>query len=489
MNRTHAINAVRNYIAQGQFEADLRHRVAYPSVSQDDALRAQTDAYLSDIIEPELGAMGFVCTRVANPIADAPPFLIAHRFEADDLPTVLTYGHGDVVAGHEGRWSEGLSPWEITFKDGAWYGRGTADNKGQHLINFAALRHVIQARDGKLGYNLKILFEQGEERGSPGIREVCTAHQSDLAADVFLASDGPRVAFDQPTLFLGSRGQVVFELACTARETGLHSGNWGGIMSNPAIVLTHAIGALVDAHGRIRVSGLLPPPLPESVRAALSTLPIDSAHLGRELSAGWGEPGLTAAERLLGWNTLEVLTLHSGNPDKPVNAIPPSANAYCQLRFVVGTDWTALEQIVRAHLDEAGFEDVTVRVLRGSPATRLDPSDPWVQWASQSIQTTLGKAPAIMPNLGGTVPNDAFADILGLPTIWVPHSYPNCKQHAPNEHLPRAIAEQGLEIMAGLFWDLGSGITPARTHTANGKAEATGIAEASGLAEATSPTA
>ena len=71
-----------------------------------------------------------------------------------------------------------------------------------------------------------------------------------------------------------------------------------------------------------------------------------------------------------------------------------------------------------------------------------------------SIRTTTGKPPAVLPNLGGSLPNDIFADILGLPTVWVPHSYPSCSQHAPNEHLPVAIAREGLAMMAGLYWDV-----------------------------------
>jgi hypothetical protein len=88
-------------------------------------------------------------------------------------------------------------------------------------------------------------------------------------------------------------------------------------------------------------------------------------------------------------------------------------------------------------------------------ATRLDPENPWVQFAANSIETTVGRRPAILPNLGGSLPNDVFADVLGLPTVWVPHSYAACSQHAPNEHLLLPIAREGLQMMAGLFWDLG----------------------------------
>ena len=95
-------------------------------------------------------------------------------------------------------------------------------------------------------------------------------------------------------------------------------------------------------------------------------------------------------------------------------------------------------------------------------ATRIDPDDPWVQWAADSIALSSGKKPAILPNLGGSLPNDIFTDVLGLRTVWVPHSYPGCSQHAPNEHLPPELLREALGIMTGLYWDLGEGGTPAR---------------------------
>ena len=67
-----------------------------------------------------------------------------------------------------------------------------------------------------------------------------------------------------------------------------------------------------------------------------------------------------------------------------------------------------------------------------------------------------------LANLGGSLPNDIFSEILELPTVWVPHSYPACSQHAPNEHLPVAIAREGLAMMAGLYWDLGEARVPGK---------------------------
>jgi acetylornithine deacetylase/succinyl-diaminopimelate desuccinylase-like protein len=321
---------------------------------------------------------------------------------------------------------------------------------------------VLDARGGRLGFNLKLLFETGEETGSPGLHRICSDLRDELRADLLIASDGPRLAAAHPTLFLGSRGLVNFTLKLQLREGGHHSGNWGGLLRNPGIVLAHAIASMVDANGRILVKGLRPPPVPESVRRALATVSVGGNPGEPEVDADYGEPGLTSAERVFGWNNLEVLAFKTGNPEKPVGAIPPSAFAHMQLRFVVGTDWENLATVVRRHLDAHGFKSVELEVEHGMPATRVDPDNPWVQWALESLRQTTGKTPALLPNLGGTLPNEVFADVIGMPTLWVPHSYPGCSQHAPNEHLLGSVAREGLQIMAGLFWDLGERAALAR---------------------------
>jgi acetylornithine deacetylase/succinyl-diaminopimelate desuccinylase-like protein len=133
------------------------------------------------------------------------------------------------------------------------YGRGTADNKGQHSINIAALGQVLAVRGGKLGFNVKWLIETGEETGSPGLAAFCAAHRAELAADVLIASDGPRLARRPATVFLGSRGVANFDLSLHLRGGAHHSGNWGGLLRNPGTVLANAIACLVDGRGGILV--------------------------------------------------------------------------------------------------------------------------------------------------------------------------------------------------------------------------------------------
>ena len=145
--------------------------------------------YLRDEMQPCLEGLGFQVSLHANPVPGGGPFLNARRIEDAALPT----------------------------KGDRRYGRGTADNKGQHSVVPGALAHVLRLRGQRPGYNLTVLLEMGEEAGSPGLAGFCAQQREALRADPFLASDGPRVHAERPTLFLGSRGALNFSLKVQPR--------------------------------------------------------------------------------------------------------------------------------------------------------------------------------------------------------------------------------------------------------------------------------
>ena len=451
-----ALEQAAAYFDGGEFVADLTRWVAIPTESQADVRVDVMRAYFENELMPLLKRAGFTCRVWDNPNPRAGGFLFAERFEDESLPTVLTYGHGDVVMGMEGRWREGLSPWTLIREGERLYGRGAADNKGQHLINIAALEAVVRAR-GRLGFNCKVLIETGEEAGSPGLRDVCIRERDALAADVFIGSDGPRITADRPTIFLGNRGSFNFDMTVDLREGSHHSGNWGGALANPAVILVHALATMTSPRGQILVDGWLPRDLPQRVRELVRDLTIGEGDDSPQIDPEWGEPGLSPAEKVYGWNTFEILAFGAGNPERPVNAIPGKAAAHCSLRFVVGSDPENFLPALRRHLDERGFGAVKLqRAKKGYfDATRLDADNPWVTWISQTLARASNKDVAILPNLGGSLPNAVFAHDLGLPTIWIPHSYPACSQHAVNEHLLVPVAREALMMMTSLFWDLG----------------------------------
>jgi acetylornithine deacetylase/succinyl-diaminopimelate desuccinylase-like protein len=454
MTRTDAISRAQQQLRSGEFIAELDRRVAYRTESQNAERGEALRAYLEDELTPTFSQLDFTTRIIESPSGKA-PFLLAEHRESPTAPTVLMYGHGDVVDGMIGEWRDGLDPWRTTSIGNRVYGRGTADNKGQHSINVAALRAVREARGGRLGFNAKFIVEMGEEIGSPDLGKVCGSLRDELKADLFLGSDGPRLSADRPTIFLGCRGGLRIHLDVNLREGGHHSGNWGGVLANPATILANAIATLVDGHGRLLLDQMKPPRLSNQIRATLADVRVEPSADEPALSENWGEEGLSAAERLYAWNTLEVLAMSSGNIEKPANAIPGRAQAVLQLRFVVGTKIDNLVDVIRSHLDANDLPMIDVRAAQSFVASRTDFNSPWIKWSAESIRQTTGKAPAVLPNFGGSLPNDVFSETLSLPTIWVPHSYPGCSQHAPDEHILLGVTEEALGIMAGLFWDLG----------------------------------
>lgn len=454
--REAAIASAMRYIEKGGFKSDLAQLVACRTETskQGDAVQKQT--YLTDLLAPHLARLGFSVQVFDNPDAGSGPLAIYERIEDTNLPTVLIYGHADVVPGLDGQWDAGRSPWKLEQSDNRLYGRGTADNKGQHWLNIAALREVIAVR-GHLGFNCKILLETEEESGSPGLELFCETHRNDLAADVLIASDGPRIRTGRPTVALGSRGNFNFDLEIRYRDGGRHSGNWGGSIKDPVIRLAHAIATIADDHGRILIDEWRPEKPSDRIRELLKDCPILQSNGVSRMDADWGETALEPAERVLAWNNFAVLAIKAGSPERPVNAIAPMAWARCQLRFLAGLDPESILPTLRVHLDANGFDDVALKPARSTwwRGTTTDPDDPWVRQVMRSLEKTEGHTPDLIPCIGGSLPNHAFQGIVGMPTVWIPHSYSDCSQHAPNEHVRIDLCQSAIRVMTGLFWDIG----------------------------------
>jgi acetylornithine deacetylase/succinyl-diaminopimelate desuccinylase-like protein len=461
-SRDGAIARALSFFDDGGFKALLARLVAIPSTSQEEGAGPALARYLDEGIRPWLDRLGFASQVHPNPLPGFGPILTATRIEDPARPTVLLYGHGDTVRGLEDQWRAGLAPWTLTEEGDRWYGRGTADNKGQHAINLAALEAVLAERGGRLGANVKLVLEMAEERGSKGLKEFVATQRDALAADALIASDGPRVMPEMPTIATGTRGTFHFDLVVKLRDGGVHSGHWGGLTRDPAILLAHAIAGIADRDGRILVRDWLPAGgVPPEVRTVLDGCPVGGGEGAATIDERWGEPGLTPAEKIYGWCSFIVLAMTSGRPENPVNAVAPDARAHCQIRYTVDADPARFAHALRAHLDALGMgfvavENAGVRMA----ASRTAPDHPWVRWAQASMERSLGKRVQVIPNSSGGLPGDVFVDHLGVPLVWVPHSYNGCKQHGPDEHLLKPAAREGIAAFAGMWWDLGEAGVP-----------------------------
>jgi acetylornithine deacetylase/succinyl-diaminopimelate desuccinylase-like protein len=238
MSRTEAVAAAQRYFDERGFHADLVRRVAIPTESQNPERRDALRGYLDGELIPSLAALGFRCEVFPNPVAGGGSFLVAQRIEDPTRLTLLSYGHGDVIRGLEPQWREGITPWQLRQEGDRLYGRGTADS--QHTVNIGALAAALKAR-GSRGFNAKLLIEMGEEMGSVGLSEFCAAHKDLLKADVFIASDGPRISPTRPTIFLGSRGVINFDLSMELRKDA--NDVFSGTLGLPALWVPHSYSA------------------------------------------------------------------------------------------------------------------------------------------------------------------------------------------------------------------------------------------------------
>ncbi|WP_439577292.1 M20/M25/M40 family metallo-hydrolase [Elioraea sp.] len=460
--RQRAIERAHESFDSGRYLAHLRRLVAMPTESQMPDRLPDLVRYCAETLPGVLDGMGFETAVLENPEAGRGPAMLSSRIEDPALPSVLIYGHGDVVRGLAGRWRDGRDPWSVTVAGDFWFGRGTVDKKGQHLIAIEALRAVLAER-GRLGFNAKVFVETGEEVGSPGMRALLRRDHSRLAADVFIGLDGPRQTTFMPELKLGARGGVAFDLVVRLREGAHHSGHWGGVLADPGFILAHALATVVTPKGRIRVPGWVPAEVPASVRDACGAIVFEDIAGLPEADPDWGEPGLSKAERIFAWTSVIVLAFVTGHPDAPTNAVQPEARARLQVRHTVDVPGEGIVSALRAHLDAEGFglvEIVPVMERDAFPPARTDPADPWVTMIAESMTRTAGAAPNVIPNSSGSNPSRLFAEELGTPVIWVPNSYAGCNQHGPDEHALAPLLREGLGLMAGIWWDIGEGAAP-----------------------------
>ncbi len=462
--REGAVRKAHNRFDDGSFLDELERRVAIPTESQVPELTSELHRYQRDEMVPCLKAFGFETKVIENPIENRGPALIASRMENETLPTVLIYGHGDVVRSVRAEWSEGLDPYKISIMGDKIYGRGVADNKGQHTLALNALGAVLDERDGKLGFNAKFIIETGEEQGSPGLQKIIENNADFLKCDIFLGFDGPRKSSKCMDLNLGCRGGIFFDLIVDHERPGaMHSGHWGGVLPDAGIQLAHAIASITDMRGRITIQEWLPTQVPEQVSEACKRLVVDQETDTQEPDPGWGHPDLSVHEKTLAWTSFTVLAFKTGNPENPVNAVPSYAKARCQVRYTIDVDRNVFIPALRRHLDKIGLKHIEINTSIGRdqfPASRTNPDHPWVKWVMNSIQKTTNVTPNVLPCSSGSNPSELFKSRLKTPVIWIPHSYSGCNQHGPDEHGLKSFLREGLGVTAGIFWDLGEGSTP-----------------------------
>ncbi|HYW79684.1 MAG TPA: M20/M25/M40 family metallo-hydrolase, partial [Thermoguttaceae bacterium] len=227
------------------------------------------------------------------------PLVYAESPAVEGAPTVLVYGHYDVQPPEPlEKWI--TPPFEPTRREGNLYARGATDDKGQMLTHVKSVEAWMQT-EGRLPLNMKILIEGEEEVGSEVLEKYLTTHADRLACDCVVISDSAQFAPGKPAITYGLRGIVCYELLLNGPDRDLHSGSFGGSITNPANALATILAGLIDDQGRVQVPGFYDDvvALTDREREAFATLDFDEADFFRQVGveSAQGEVGYTALER------------------------------------------------------------------------------------------------------------------------------------------------------------------------------------------------
>ena len=226
------------------------------------------------------------------------PVVFAQKQVDDKAPTVLVYGHTDVMPVDPVElWK--TEPFDPVIKDGKIWGRGADDDKGQGFMHVKAFEYMVKT--GQLNCNVKFLIEGEEEIGSPSLAEFCENHKDLLKADVILVSDTTMLAPDVPSITTGLRGLAYWQVDVTGPDRDLHSGMFGGAVANPINVLSRLIGGLIDENGHITIPGFYDDVLEVSdkERELMAMAPFDEEAYKSSIGVEelQGEKGFSTPER------------------------------------------------------------------------------------------------------------------------------------------------------------------------------------------------
>jgi acetylornithine deacetylase/succinyl-diaminopimelate desuccinylase-like protein len=385
------------------------------------------------------------------------PLVLGHRPGPPGAPTVLVYGHYDVQPPDPlDAWTS--PPFEPEVRDGRLYGRGGADNKGQHLAQLLAVESLLATR-GELPCTVKVLLDGEEEIGSPHLAAFAAANRERLAADLVVWSDGPVDPGGGWRLVFGVRGIASFELRARGANRSLHSGNWGGVAPNPLWTLVHLLASMRDEQGRITVEGFADEvrPLGPAERTALELLPVDLEEVKAELGLAELDAPIERgfAERLTAWPTLTINGLHGGYGGQGTQTIlPADAVAKCDVR------------LVHAQRADDVYAKLEAHVARHAPGVQLhrqgsmEPSrtpmdSPFTAPIRAGMAAAQGPDPLLVPVLGGSLPLHVFTGVLGLPTFGIPLGNPDQANHAPDENLDLDRFVTGIKTAAAVLAKLG----------------------------------
>ncbi len=445
---------MEQYIQQNQerFFEELFSLLRIPSISAKEENKPDMLACAERLVEllVQAGAdRADVCPTGGNPV------VYAEKISNPEWKTVLVYGHYDVQPPEPlDKWNS--DPFEPVIHDGAIWGRGANDDKGQLFMHLKAFEYLV--RTGQLRHNIKFIFEGEEEVGSASLPLWVEEHKEMLAADVILVSDTTMISDKVPSINCGMRGMAYLEVKVTGPDKDLHSGHYGGAVANPINTLCDMVSSLIDKDGRVTVDGFYDNVVELSAedRAQLARAPFDENEymdfLG--VKALKGEKGYTPMERTGIRPCLDVCGIWGGYTGEGAKTVIPSeAHAKISMRLVPDQTSAEIADKFRRHFLNIAPEYVKVEVeeLHGGDGFLIPISSHAYKAASRAMEEVYGIEPVPSRGGGSIAILADMQRILGIDPLLMGFGLERDTIHSPNESYLLSQLFAGMKSIA-LFY-------------------------------------
>ena len=387
--------------------------------------------------------------------SDGNPVVYGEKMVDPALKTVLVYGHYDVQPPEPlEKWR--TDPFEPVIHDGAIWGRGANDDKGQLFMHIKAFEFLV--RTGQLRHNVKFMFEGEEEIGSPNLPAWIRQNKKRLAADVCLVSDTTMISEKVPSINCGMRGLSYLEVKVTGPNKDLHSGHYGGAVANPITVLCEMIATLHDEDGRVNVPGFYDKvvELSRKDRKMLARAPFDLKEYKEFLDIKdiRGEKGYTTLERTGIRPCLDVCGIWGGYTGEGAKTVLPSeAHAKISMRLVPDQQSGEITRLFAKHFKSIAPKCVKVDVkeCEGGDGFLIPISSEAYKAAARAMGEVYGIEPVPSRGGGSIAVLAEVQKILGIDPLLMGFGLERDTIHSPNESYLLKQFFAGMESIA-LFY-------------------------------------
>ncbi len=438
-----------------RFEEELCELLRIPSISADPDRRDDVHRAGAWVAE-QFRTLGFATEVIPT---DGHPLVYAESPPVAGAPTALVYGHYDVQPTDP--LDEWLSPpFEPTRRDGNLYARGATDDKGQLLTHVKSAEAWVRV-EGGLPLNLKFLIEGEEEVGGESLEKFIVEEAQKLACDCIVVSDGAQFAPGQPAITYGLRGIAYYELRLTGPDRDLHSGTFGGTVTNPANALAAMLTGLVDDQGRVQIEGFYDDvvPLSDREREGFAALGFDEPEYLRQLGVDdtTGEAGYTVLERRWARPTYDVNGLWGGyQGDGAKTVLPGTAGAKFSFRLVPNQQPATVFAGLKRRLAELCPPGIEMELIdcHSAPGVLVPLESPYIAAAARAVEDAFG-CPPVYAREGGSIPvMTTFHQTLGADILLIGWGQDDDNTHAPNEKFCLADFHRGIRASARLWKEL-----------------------------------